>query len=179
MRAALANREPNTRTGHHCPWEAGPGHQRVRKQADQATEQLRAVSLEDGEERLLNQCHSDSAAMSSERGHAGSSWLSRGAASRRSRLRQAASGRFLPVGTCRDRQKRTVSTDYVSGSIQWWSGLVIYLDRLDQFRPMVAYVPYHLTHTEPLKFLGRPWCSSICSAQWLVVVGAIHSPSRT
>lgn len=83
MRAALANREPNTRTGHHCPWEAGPGHQRVRKQADQATEQLRAVSLEDGEERLLNQCHSDSAAMSSERGRAGLSWLSRKAASGR------------------------------------------------------------------------------------------------
>ena len=48
------------RTGHHCPWEAGPGHQRVRKQADQATEQLRGVSLEDGEERLLNLSHADS-----------------------------------------------------------------------------------------------------------------------
>ena len=38
---------------------------------------------------------------------------------------------------------------------------------------MVAYVPYRLTHTVALKFLGRPWCSSICSAPWLVVVGAI------
>ncbi|MCY1464359.1 hypothetical protein D9M71_823750 [compost metagenome] len=69
------------RTGHHCPWEAGLGYQRVRKQADHSTEQLRAVSLEDGEERLLNLSYEDSAAMPSDRGHAGSSWLSRRAAS--------------------------------------------------------------------------------------------------
>lgn len=65
------------RTDHHCSWEAEPGHQRVRKQADQATEQLRAIPLEDGEERLLALSHADSAAMPGEREHVGSSWPSR------------------------------------------------------------------------------------------------------
>lgn len=49
-------------TNHHCLWEAGPGHQGFRKQADQAAKQLRAISLEDGEERLLALSYSDSAA---------------------------------------------------------------------------------------------------------------------
>ncbi len=70
-------------TDHHCPWEARPGHQRVRKQADQAAKQLRAICLEDGEERLLALSHAHSAAMPGERAHAGLSRPSRRTASGR------------------------------------------------------------------------------------------------